>query len=160
MGNAEVLLVLEVPVPFAHRNRIAELASKYRIPTMFPGGQADAGGIITYGTGVADTWKLMSAQADKILKGAAPGNLPVQIVTRRELVFNLKNARELGIEIPPDVLSRADRVISIIQPFCWKPRLIAIRVSDASTQSCAAALASPLTAHPSRPRSHRRRSTN
>jgi hypothetical protein len=74
--GAEALLVLEVPVPFTHRIRIAELAARNRLPTMFPGGQADSSGLIIYGTSVADTWPLMSAQADKILKGAVLGDLP------------------------------------------------------------------------------------
>jgi putative tryptophan/tyrosine transport system substrate-binding protein len=66
---------------------------------------------IIYGTSVADTWPLMSAQADKILKGAVLGDLPVEVVTRRELVFNLKTAREVGIVIPPGPLKRAERII-------------------------------------------------
>jgi putative tryptophan/tyrosine transport system substrate-binding protein len=109
--GAEALLVLEVPVPFTHRIRIAELAARHRLPTMFPGGQADSSGLIIYGTSVADTWPLMSAQADKILKGAVLGDLPVEVVTRRELIFNLKTAREVGIVIPPGPLKRAERII-------------------------------------------------
>jgi putative ABC transport system substrate-binding protein len=78
---------------------------------MFPGGQADAGGVITYGTSVGDTWPRMPVLADKILKGAKPGDLPVEVVSRRELVVNMKTAREIGVTVPPDVLKRAARVI-------------------------------------------------
>jgi putative ABC transport system substrate-binding protein len=109
--GAEVLLVLEVPVPLAHRKRIAELAAARRLPSMFPGGQADAGGVITYGTSVGDTWPRMPVLADKILKGAKPGDLPVEVVSRRELIVNMKTAREIGVTVPPDVLKQAGRVI-------------------------------------------------
>jgi len=78
---------------------------------MFPGGHADAGGVITYGTSVADTWPRMPIIADKILKGAKPGDLPVEVSSRRELIVNLKTAREIGVIVPPDVVRRATRVI-------------------------------------------------
>jgi putative tryptophan/tyrosine transport system substrate-binding protein len=109
--DAEALLVLEVPVPFAHRKRIAELATARRLPSMFPGGHADAGGVITYGTSVADTWPRMPIIADKILKGAKPGDLPVEVISRRELIVNLMTARQIGVMVPPDVVKRATRVI-------------------------------------------------
>ena len=76
-GRAEALLVLEVPVPFTARKQVAELAIKNRLPAMFPGGQADAGGLITYGTSVTDTWRRFAAFADKIFKGTKPADLPV-----------------------------------------------------------------------------------
>ena len=78
---------------------------------MFPGGQADAGGLITYGTSVADTWSRMSAQADKIFKGAKPAEMPVEVVTRRDLIINLATARKIGLSVSPDMLKRADRTV-------------------------------------------------
>jgi putative ABC transport system substrate-binding protein len=110
-GNAEALLVLEVPAPTAHRKRIAELAAAQRLPTIFPGGQADAGGLIAFGTSYFDTVPRIPALADKILKGAKPGDLPVEVTTRRELIFNLKTAKEIGVTISAELLKRADKVI-------------------------------------------------
>lgn len=110
-AHVDAILVLETPVPFAHQKRIGELAIANRLPAMFPGGQADASGLITYGTSVADTWPRVSAQADRILKGANPSQLPVDVVTRRELVINMSTARKLGIAVPPALVARADRVI-------------------------------------------------
>ena len=109
--GAEALLVLEVPVPFNHRKAVAELATARRLPAIFPGGQSDAGGVITFGTSVADTWPRMPIIVDRILKGADPGELPVETGLRRELVVNLKAASALGLSIPHEVLRRADRVI-------------------------------------------------
>jgi len=109
--GAEALLVLEVPVPFRHRKAVAELAASRSLPTIFPGGQSDAGGVITYGTSVTDTWPRMPILVDKILKGAKPGELPVEAVARRELVVNLKAARAAGLALPDEIVKRADRVI-------------------------------------------------
>jgi len=109
--QVEAVLVLETPVPFAHQKRIGELGIANRLPTMFPGGQADAGGLITYGTSVADTWSRMSAQADKIFKGAKPAEMPVEVVTRRDLIINLATARKIGLSVSPDMLKRADRTV-------------------------------------------------
>ena len=109
--GAEALLVLEVPVPFRHRKAVAELATERRLPTVFPGGQSDAGGVITYGTSVADTWPRMPIIVDKILKGAKPAELPVEAVARRELVVNLKAAQAVGLGLPDEIVKRADRVI-------------------------------------------------
>lgn len=107
--RAEALLVLEVPVPFTARKQVAELATENRLPTMFPGGQADAGGAITYGTSVADTWRRFAAFADKIFKGTKPADLPVGVITKRELVFNLQTAQAVGVTIPPELQMRADK---------------------------------------------------
>ena len=109
--GAEALLVLEVPVPFSHRRAVAELAAARHLPTIFPGGQSDAGGVIAYGTSVTDTWPRMPIIADKIFRGATPGELAVETGSRRELIVNLKAARALGLSIPEATLKRADRVI-------------------------------------------------
>ena len=109
--GAEAIVVLEVPVTIEHQKRIAELAAMHRLPTIFPGGQANAGGLITYGTSILDAVPRMPEYVDKIIKGARAGELPVEVITRSELVFNLKTASEIGVTIQPDLLKRADRVI-------------------------------------------------
>jgi len=111
--RAEVLLVLDVPVPIIHQKRIAELATKHRIPTMFLGGRrmSHAGGLIAYGAGLLDTIPRIPVYVDKILKGAQPGDLPIEVVTQHVLVINLKTAREIGVTVPSELLERADQVI-------------------------------------------------
>lgn len=99
------------PTGVSNRKAVAELAAARRPPTVFPGGQSDAGGVITCGTSVVDTWPRMPVLADKILKGAKPGELPVETVSRRKLVVNLKAARARGPDVPDEILKRADRVI-------------------------------------------------
>ncbi len=94
-----------------HQKRIAELAAKDRLPTIFPRDWVYAGGLIAYGTSVVDAVGGMPAYMDKILKGAKPGDLPVDVVTRYELIINLKTAREIGVAIPPKVLKQADQII-------------------------------------------------
>lgn len=109
--KAEVLVVLEVPVPFGNRERIAKLAAAHRLSTMFWGGASNAGGLMSYGTSFADTYPLMPEFVDRVLKGAKPADMPFEVITRREFVVNLKIARELGVIIPSEVLKRADRII-------------------------------------------------
>ena len=108
--RAEALLILEVPVNLLHLKPITELAARHRLPTMFPGGWANEG-LISYGTSILNAVPRIPGYVDKILKGAKPGELPIEVITRRELVFNLKMAREIGVTIPPELLQRADRVI-------------------------------------------------
>ena len=108
--RAEAVLVLDTPVPLTHRKRVVELAMARRLPTLLLGGMRDAGGMLTYGTSVANTWRRVPVYIDRILKGQHPGDIPVEAVTRRELVVNEKAAREMGVAIPPDVLRRADAV--------------------------------------------------
>jgi len=95
-----------------HRARIADFAAKNRLPTMY-GNQdyMDAGGLMFYGPNVADMYRRAATYVDKILKGAKPGDLPVEQPTKFEFVINLKTAKALGLTIPPPILSRADRVI-------------------------------------------------
>jgi putative tryptophan/tyrosine transport system substrate-binding protein len=111
--RAEALLVLDVPVPIIHQKRVADLAAKHRLPTMFLGGRkiSDAGGLIAYGTGLLDTFPRIPTYVDKILKGAKPGDLPIEVLTQHILFINLKTAREIGATIPPELLKRADQVI-------------------------------------------------
>jgi putative ABC transport system substrate-binding protein len=111
--RADALIVLEVPAPIRSRARVAELATAHRIPTMFWGGEfgADSGGLFAYGTGIDRTYQRVPNVIDKILKGAKPAETPFEVLSKRELVINLKTARGLGVPIPAELLKRADRVI-------------------------------------------------
>ena len=109
--RAEAVIVLDTPIPFGARRRIGDLAIAQRLPAMFAGGFGDAGGVITYGSSVAGTWARLPSFIDRIWNGASPADIPVEFLTRRELVFNLRSAAAAGISIPPELLSEADRVI-------------------------------------------------
>ena len=108
--HADALLVLEEPVLGVHAKEIADLAISHRIPAMFPPSRAAAGGLISYGTSQVQAIHRMSIFIDKIVKGAKPGDLPVERVIPYELIVNMKTAQQLGINMPQDVLKRADRV--------------------------------------------------
>jgi putative ABC transport system substrate-binding protein len=107
--SAGALLVLGQPATAIHRRRIAEMAVKHRVPTLFS--SPDAGGLIEYGTSLVDVSRRMAAYVDKILKGAKPAELPVEVVVRQQLVVDLRVAGEIGLTVPPEVLKRADRVV-------------------------------------------------
>jgi putative ABC transport system substrate-binding protein len=111
-GRAEALTVAAFSLAFRNRSQIASLAQKNRLPSMFGLREfADAGGLMAYGPNYADGWRRAAAYVDKILKGAKPGELPVEQPTKFELVINLKTAKALGLTIPPSLLRRADHVI-------------------------------------------------
>ena len=110
-AGARAVVVLSTPVTSPNRRRIAQAAIKYRIPTLSPRAHADAGGLISYGTSFSRGPVRAATYVDKILKGAKPGELPVETVKMHELVINLNAARELGLSLPPAVLSRATQVI-------------------------------------------------
>ena len=95
------------------RRRIVDLAVKHRLPTMYPVTEfvVEAGGLMVYGPNVPELHRRMAVYVDKILKGARPGNLPVEQPTKFELIINLKTAKALGLTIPPSLLARADHVI-------------------------------------------------
>jgi putative ABC transport system substrate-binding protein len=111
--RSEALVVLDAPVPIIHQKAIAEQAVSRRLPTMFLGGRrmAGAGGLIAYGTGLLDTLPRIPVYVDKILKGAKPADLPIEVVTRHVLIINLKTAREIGVTIPSELLKQADQVL-------------------------------------------------
>ena len=97
---------------FAERKRIVELAGKYSLPAIYPQkGYVEAGGLMSYGVDYTDQFRRAAVYVDKILKGAKPGDLPVQQATKFEFVINLKAANQIGLTIPPDVLARANKVI-------------------------------------------------
>ena len=94
------------------RKRIVELAAKYKLPAIYPQKEfVDEGGLMSYGTDLADLYRRAAHYVDKILKGAKPVDLPVQQATKFEFVINLKAAKQIGITIPARVLERANRVI-------------------------------------------------
>jgi putative ABC transport system substrate-binding protein len=106
------LLIDSGPVLFPHRQRVAELAASHRLPAIYglrP--QVDAGGLMSYGADINDIWRRAAMYVDRILKGAKPGDLPVEQPTKFELVINLRAANALGLAIPQSVLLRADEVI-------------------------------------------------
>ncbi len=96
----------------ADRWRIADLAVMHRLPMIVAAKEyAEAGGLISYGTDYPDLFRHAATYVDKILKGAKPGDLPVEQPTKFELVINMKTAKALGLTIPPSVLGRADHII-------------------------------------------------
>ena len=106
------LLLFPSTLLFNERGRIVALAARHRIPTMFNAREFVAiGGLIGYGASIADLTRRSAIYVDKILKGAKPGDLPVEQPTKFELAINLKAARAFGITIPQSLLLRADHVV-------------------------------------------------
>ena len=105
--------ILGVNTPFlAYRQRIAELAMSQRLPMMTLSREyAEAGALLSYGTDYPAQFRRVAVYVDKILKGARPRDLPVEQPTKFELVINLKTAKQIGVEIPPEVLARATKLI-------------------------------------------------
>jgi putative ABC transport system substrate-binding protein len=110
--RSDAVVIITSPVFFTARARFAELALKYRLPTIMGAREyVDAGGLASYGTDYPGLFRRAAEFADKILKGAKPGDLPVEQPTKFELIINLKTAKALGITIPQSLLLRADEVI-------------------------------------------------
>jgi putative ABC transport system substrate-binding protein len=111
-GRAGAVLVLASPIIESHRTQIADLAAKNRLPAIYYAPEfVEAGGLMSYGTSFADLFRRAATYVDKILKGAKPGDLPVEQPKKFEFIINLKTAKQIGLTIPPNVLARADRVI-------------------------------------------------
>jgi putative ABC transport system substrate-binding protein len=111
-ARAAALLVLGGGILFPQSARIAELAVKSRLPAIYSlRPQVEAGGLMSYGADIVDTWFRAAVFVDKILKGANPATLPVEQPSAFELVINLKAAQAIGLTIPPSVLVRADEVL-------------------------------------------------
>ncbi len=111
-GRAGAVLLLQGPVFTSKRTQVADLASKTRLPAIYPQTEyADTGGFMCYGVNTLDLFRRATYYVDKILKGAKPADLPVEQPTKFEVVINLKTAKQIGVTIPPSVLARADKVI-------------------------------------------------
>ena len=96
----------------SNQKRIADLATKNRLPAIYPREDwITNGGLMSYGPDRADVYKRVAVFVDKILKGTKPADLPVEQPTKFEFLINLKTAKQIGLTIPPNVLARADRVI-------------------------------------------------
>jgi len=111
-NRAGALIIVPSPAIFSHRKRLFELAMKHRLPTVVGSREyVEAGGLASYGPDYPDQFRHAAVYVDKILKGAKPGDLPIEQPTKFELVINLKTAKALGLTIPPSLLARADEVI-------------------------------------------------
>jgi putative ABC transport system substrate-binding protein len=111
-GRADAVLVLAASILFSQRTKIADLAAKRQLPAMYISREfVEDGGLISYGTSVPDLFRRAAIYADKILKGANPGDLPIEQPTKFELVINLKAAKQIGLAIPANILARADKVV-------------------------------------------------
>jgi putative ABC transport system substrate-binding protein len=108
----DALITIDDPLTIDQRNYIVEFASRNRLPAVYGLRQfADAGGLIAYGANLADLQRRAAGYVDKILRGAKPGDLPIQQPTKFELVINLTTAKALGLTIPQTLLLRADEAI-------------------------------------------------
>jgi putative ABC transport system substrate-binding protein len=111
-GEAQGLIVFIDPLTVRHRGRIVELAAKVRLPAIYGFREfADTGGLMAYGSSVPALCRRAAMYIDKILKGAKPGDLPVEQATQFEFVINRKTAKTLGLTIPQTLLLQANEVI-------------------------------------------------
>jgi putative tryptophan/tyrosine transport system substrate-binding protein len=111
-AQATALYLPDSPLFVANRTTLLKLASKSRLPAIFSERKwVDEGGLMSYGANYVDQLRRAAGYVDKILKGAKPGDLPIEEPTRLELVVNLKTAKALGLTIPESILLRADEVI-------------------------------------------------
>ena len=110
--RADAVLVLTSVVTNSNRRHIVEVAAKNRLPAIYYTAEwVEAGGLLTYGASFPDLFRRAATYVDKILKGAKPGDLPVEQPRKFELVITLKAATQIGLTIPPNGLARADKVI-------------------------------------------------
>jgi putative tryptophan/tyrosine transport system substrate-binding protein len=111
-ARPDALLTFSDPLTLAYRTQIVEFAAQNRLPLMSEiKAFAEAGGLMTYGASLPDLFHCAADYVDRILKGAKPGDLPVEQPTKFELVINLKTAQALGLTIPPTLLFQADEII-------------------------------------------------
>jgi ABC-type uncharacterized transport system substrate-binding protein len=110
--RAEALITLRNPLIVAHMSRVVELAAKSRLPAMYDDREfVYVGGLMAYGANLDDLYRRTATYVDKILKGARPGDLPIERATKFDLVINVKTARALALTIPPGFLMRADHTL-------------------------------------------------
>jgi putative ABC transport system substrate-binding protein len=110
--HAEALVILLDPLMVFQEKKLADLALQNRLPAIFAFREfADLGGLLSYGASQREQYRRAAWYVDKILKGANPGDLPIEQPTKFELVINLKTAKALGIDVPPTLIARADEVI-------------------------------------------------
>jgi putative ABC transport system substrate-binding protein len=111
-SRADALLPLGDPLIGSQSKRVIDYAERNRLPAVYANSEsADAGGLMSYATNIADQYRRAAVYVDKILKGTKPADLPVEQPMKIEFVINLKTAKQIGLTIPPNVLARADRVI-------------------------------------------------
>ena len=111
-GRAEALYVVGDALVIIHRVRINTLALTARLPTMHGTREyVEVGGLMSYGPNFSDLFRRAADMVDKILRGAKPGDIPVEQPTKFDFVINLTTGKALGLEVPPTLLARADEVI-------------------------------------------------
>jgi putative ABC transport system substrate-binding protein len=111
-ARAEAMIVLANPFTLSRRKEIATLAARERLPVIYYTREfVEDGGLMAYGVNVTELFRRSASYVDKILKGAKPGELPVELPTKFEFIINLKAAKQLGLSIPQAVLYQADQLI-------------------------------------------------
>jgi putative tryptophan/tyrosine transport system substrate-binding protein len=111
-GRANALIAVRSSLLLRNMKRIADLAIKHRLPSMYEEGRfVEAGGLVFYSSNDAENYRRIAYYVDKILKGSKPADLPVEQPTKFEFVINLKTAKQIGVTIPPDLLARATKII-------------------------------------------------
>ena len=111
-GRAEALYVVGDALVVTHRIRINTLALAARLPTIYNIREyVEAGGLMSYGPNIPDLFRRAADFVDKILRGAKPGEIPVEQPTKFDLIINLTTAKALGLNVPPSLIARADEVI-------------------------------------------------
>jgi putative tryptophan/tyrosine transport system substrate-binding protein len=130
-SHARAILVFPGGLIDPHARRIAELAARSRLPTMYAFRfYVEAGGLMSYGLDLIENFHRAAIFVDKILKGAKPADLPIEQPTKFELVINMKTAKALGLTIPQSLLVRADEIIQSAKtdgPAHGRGRLLGIR---------------------------------